>query len=486
MSIIALIDKYLEDLMEERNNFIDDLNQFPNFEKQVRRLSNELASGILSLTLSEADELIRNSGLRKDGYSIQRKDDRSLISSVGDFHFQHTLFKDKATGRYHYLLDELMSLPDKERLTSEAEAIMLNEAEAHSYQHAAEAISVGSQKVSRTTVMNKVHAVEDEFPEPIFEQETEKKHCRFLYLEADEDHIHRQQDGKIAGCMVGKLIYLFEGKEDVCKGKRTLVHPFYFAGLYQGSEMNQKLWDKVQQYIDEHYDTDYLETVYLTSDGGAWIQTGVDTLYKCKPVIDRFHMTKYINRASRLTGDKDKENDYKQRFYKYIYKDKLLAAKKLLGRIRSMNFGNANAEDFLDQCLSYFENNWDAIQRAYRDKNTLGSSTEGHVSNVLSDRMSSRPMGWSETGSDRMCKLRCFIRNHGRDKVVDLVRYRRELACQQYAATGTDGMIDPIQRKQYSKKQREDYVYIERMHATLESGSTVRKILAIREQLGGI
>ena len=47
-------------------------------------------------------------------------------------------------------------------------------------------------------------------------------------------------------------------------------------------------------------------------------------------------------------------------------------------------------------------------------------------------------------------------------------------------------MIDPIQRKQYSKKQREDYVYIERMHATLESGSTVRKILAIREQLGGI
>ena len=71
MSIITLIDKYLEDLMEERNNFIDDLNQFPNFEKQVRRLSNELASGILSLTLSEADELIRNSGLRKDGYMIR-------------------------------------------------------------------------------------------------------------------------------------------------------------------------------------------------------------------------------------------------------------------------------------------------------------------------------------------------------------------------------------------------------------------------------
>ena len=35
-------------------------------------------------------------------------------------------------------------------------------------------------------------------------------------------------------------------------------------------------------------------------------------------------------------------------------------------------------------------------------------------------------MGWSETGSDRMCRLRCFIRNYGREKVIDLVNYRRE------------------------------------------------------------
>ncbi|HJD03786.1 MAG TPA: UPF0236 family protein [Candidatus Mediterraneibacter caccogallinarum] len=48
--------------------------------------------------------------------------------------------------------------------------------------------------------------------------------------------------------------------------------------------------------------------------------------------------------------------------------------------------------------------------------------TEGHVSSVYSERMSSRPMGWSETGTDRMCRLRCFIRNYGREKVIDLVK----------------------------------------------------------------
>ena len=80
------------------------------------------------------------------------------------------------------------------------------------------------------TVMNKVHAVEKEIMRmegPI----SEKKACEYFYIEADEDHIHRQKEGKEQGCFTGKLVYLFEGKEDVCKGRRKLISPFYFGGL---------------------------------------------------------------------------------------------------------------------------------------------------------------------------------------------------------------------------------------------------------------
>lgn len=483
VDIIPLFTDYFREILAARESFIEDLDSLPTFEQQLRDLSNGFAAKLLSATLSEADELIRDSGARKDKYTIQRRDSRSLISIVGDVHFTHTLYKAKATGEYHYLLDEFISLPDKERTTSVAEAYMLNEAEAHSYQHAADSISTKTQVVSKTTVMNKVHAIEEEIPDE-FKAATQKKSCPILYIEADEDHIHRQQDGKENGCMMGKLVYLFEGKEDVCKGKRRLVEPFYFAGLYAGPEMNQRLWDSVESYIESHYELDDLKKVYLASDGGGWIQTGVDTIYKCRPVIDRFHMMKYINRACRLAGDKEK--DYKQRFYKYIYKGKLLAAKKLLGRIRSMHIGEKNAEDFLDQCCVYFENNWGAIERAYRDKEALGCSTEGHVSSVLSERMSSRPMGWSQIGSDRMCKLRAFVRNNGRDKVVDLVRYRRKQKCQKCAATGTDGMIDKSGRKLFSDKQRRDYAYVERLQANIGDCWTVKKTLAIRNQINGI
>lgn len=95
-------------------------------------------------------------------------------------------------------------------------------------------------------------------------------------------------------------------------------------------------------------------------------------------------------------------------------------------------------------------------------------------------------MGWSETGTDRMCKLRCFIRNYGREKVIDLVNYRRERELSVAAATGTDGMIDESQRKRYTAKQKEAQRYAEALHGTLSGSSTVRKILAIREQIGNI
>ena len=50
----------------------------------------------------------------------------------------------------------------------------------------------------------------------------------------------------------------------------------------------------------------------------------------------------------------------------------------------------------------------------------IGSSTEGHVSHVLSSRMSSRPMGWSREGADKLSRLRIYWMNGG--DMLKLVR----------------------------------------------------------------
>lgn len=65
-------------------------------------------------------------------------------------------------------------------------------------------------------MMNKVHAIEKEIPE-MEEVLEEKRVCEYLYIEADENHIHRQKEGEEQGCFIGKLVYLFEGKEETGK-----------------------------------------------------------------------------------------------------------------------------------------------------------------------------------------------------------------------------------------------------------------------------
>ena len=476
-TIITLLNSYVTGLLNAEDKFIDDLNEFPVLEKTVADLSNRMAAGFLAACLTTADMLISDSGTRKKDFKIQRQRMRTLISSVGDVSFMHTLYSDPE-GHSRCLLDEQIHLPDRERFTTLAEAKVLNEAEVHSYQHAAESITSGAQTITKTTVMNKVHAVEQDLPDP-GPASGEKKQLEYLYIEADEDHIHCQKDSENDGCFIGKLIYLFEGKEDICKGRRKLISPFYFGGLYNGTAGNAELWKGVEKYIRDRYDQDYLKCVYISGDGGGWIRSSTDYIYKSRFVTDRFHLMKYIYRVAGFTLD-DRETTIGM-FYKYIYRNRKQDVISLLDHIQNSCEGSDKA---VDDSRKFMLNNWGAIQTAFHDENVIGCSAEGHVSQVYSERMSSRPMGWSGTGSDRMCRLRCFVRNYGRDRIVDLVKYRRNKELGALAATGTEGMIDQPARTVYSADQRRARAYIERIQATLQMNSTVHKTFAIREQIG--
>ena len=477
--IITLLEDLGMDFVEIGSSFLDHLDQFDVLEKEAKELTDRAAARFMEGMLNYADELLCQSGRRKSRYDVQRHRQRTLITTAGDVTFTHTLFKDKASGKNQYLLDRAIELPSHERFSAQAEAKVLSEAEVYSYQHGADSLAIGAQTVSKVAVMEKIHGLREAFPQK--EAPVKKRCVEYLYIEADEDHVPRQKgDEKQAGSFMGKLIYLFEGKEDVCEGRRRLIRPHYHGGLYPGSDENAALWTEVQRYIEAHYETDLLKRVYISGDGANWIKAGVDYVDHSVFVADRFHLMKYINRVARLVLDDEKW--VKQRLYKYIYTDNLLAAKKMLTRIQNAS----GREDVVEDVRSYLVGNWEAIHRAFRDKHVVGCSAEGHVSNVYADRMSSRPMGWSEEGCDAMCHLRCYVRNEGREKIIDLVKYRRRLAMQDLEATGTDGMIEPTRvKRKYTKAQLITAAYEERMRATI-SGLTARKTLAIREQIGNI
>ncbi len=61
----------------------------------------------------------------------------------------------------------------------------------------------------------------------------------------------------------------------------------------------------------------------------------------------------------------------------------------------------------------YISNNWEGIKNLFGGEEKYRCSAEGHISHILSDRLSSRPMGWSVIGADEMARMRVYKANGG-------------------------------------------------------------------------
>lgn len=469
MDIISALNSFITEIFTAAANFIEDPRGMVELEERITAASHNTNARILEQILTEYDEFLRNLPDVKRQYVIQRRRERTLITTFGDVTFKRTLYKTIEDGSYHFLLDEKMQLPKDEHFSSLAEVRVLQEASRSSYQKAADSLRIGGQTISKVAVMNKVHGIEEELP---IKESAVKKVCKYLYIEADEDHIHRQKSDDKEGCIIGKLVYIYEGKEDVCKGKRRLTGAVYLGGRYAGSDGNRKLWERVDEYIRKTYDTEAIKRIYILGDGASWIKAGADYIFKGRFVADKYHLMKYINAAARQMLDDEEE--IKEAFYRHIYKGRKQRAQKLIERMKK------SAENIkpIEALESFLMNNWEAIRWAYKDKHVYGCSAEGHVSHIYADRMSSRPMGWSETGADRMCRLRCLIKSEGEGKIIELVEARRRRIYEELAATGTEGIRveTTTVRRKLTQAQKESAYYAERLHARFNNTLTRKKI----------
>lgn len=481
MTIVSLLEVLVNTLIEAEEKYFNNPRDFYSLENAVKTSTEAFAADFLGKVLSDVDEKICKSGWREGRYKIQRKDTRKLISSVGDISFDCTYFQSIKDGSYTHLLEDVIGLSKNERFTEKAEVTMLTEALKTSYQEATRALP-SKQKITKTTVMNKVHQLAEEVP---YEAPEEKKKIDYLFIEADEDHIAEQhgdsKEAKENKSFISKLVYIYECKQDA-KGSTTrkeLINKFYFSGLYPGKNGNEKLWKNVQDYIDKTYDGDSLKRVFVSGDGAAWIKSGADYLDKALFCADKFHLMKYINQAA--AQFLDEKEIVKNELWHVLYSKKPKAKERFIEYTDRM-LQCADKPEKVETLRTYVIGNWAAIRRTLRNKLVNGCSAESHISHVLSDRMSSRPMGWSQVGADRMSKLRCYERNYGREKIIDLVKYSREQRLLE--ATGTDCI--PVKEITLKELLAEHYdqskSYIERLQRQMP-GMTAKKSLSIRTNL---
>ena len=396
---------------------------------KIAEMVQGVTKGVVDLGLSMIaeewefyDELLWKRKDLRPGWQVIRRDKCSKITSLGEVVYTKTYFLNQKTGERSYLLDQLMGIEPHARLTEDAVARIFSEVVDSTYRKGGQNASLSEAEVSKETVMDKLHVLQ--FPGvPV---PAEKKQVKTLYIDADEDHVSLQyldKKGDIkdsrSNTFMPKLVYVYEGIEAE-EERHKLIGVKYFGGGYEGSQKTEELWKEVFNYISEAYDDKELERIYINGDGAEWIKSGAKLHGNAKFVLDRFHMHKYILAAtSHLL---DSAQDARSEIFRAINGKRKKDAEEVFDRIIAVT-DSASKQKAVETSKNYILGHWAAIMNGVRNrKDNIHCSAEGHVSHIFADRLSSRPMGWSRVGADKMARLRVYQKNGG--DMLELVRYQ--------------------------------------------------------------
>ena len=129
-------------------DYSSDMTKIAEMVQGVTKGVVELGLSIIAEEWESYDELLRKrKDLRPEWYVV-RRDENTLLTSLGSVRYHKTLFKNKVTGEYEYLLDRIMGLEKHARLTEDAEAQLLKEAVQTSYRRGGESASISGDAVS--------------------------------------------------------------------------------------------------------------------------------------------------------------------------------------------------------------------------------------------------------------------------------------------------------------------------------------------------
>ena len=404
--------------------YTEDLSKIAEMVYSVTDEVTRLGCSMIAEEWESYDELLRKRKDLRKGWYIVRRDETSLLTSLGEVVYHKTLFKNVATGESCYLLEQLMGLEHHARITEDAEARILKEASESSYRKGGANASIKGDCISKEAVMNKLHKLE--FPTLKVDK---KKELKTIYIDADEDHVSLQyleHKGDIrkprTNTVMPRIIYVYEGVDTEAEGRPRLINPRYFGGVYDGEKEVNRLWTEVLDYLNEAYDMDTIDRVYINGDGAAWIRSGEKIIPGARFALDKYHMHKYIIAAT--SHLEDSAEDVRSEIYQAIHKKTKWMAEGIFDRIIGITEKETKRKA-VEQAKAYILGNWTGIMLSMKSKDSnVRCSAEGHVSHVYADRMSSRPLGWCRTGADKMSRLRIYRQNEG--NMLELVRFQKK------------------------------------------------------------
>ena len=376
-----------------------------NIGKTAEALLDILKEGTCNLltNLLEAtdQEIAKARSMRKaDGLKVKERNvSRTITTSLGEITYHRTYYE-TGEGERVYLIDHLIGVEPYERISRELCAKLVNLAADLSYAKSAE---VSQAEVSRQTVCNKVIGLKEVVTEVKRVEKTPKE----LHIFTDEDHVHLN-GGK---SVMVPIATISEGIDTSDPKRHKLINPLHIAGYGMNGETFN---DQVEACLNERYDINAVEKIYIHGDGAARIVSLGEVFPNACHVLYGFHLEKYLKKLGHYEGASQRMGALRNALKAGNWD----TYKKLLTDIISLQ-----SDKDREKCKKIADYLWNNREAAHLrcDENICGSCTESIVSHVLSERLSRSPFSWSEPGLAKMAMLRVYRKN-GNQIVADDIR----------------------------------------------------------------
>lgn len=371
---------------------------FESLEEEYQSLSQQVMTKLFSWTLERMDaEILKTRD--KVRYECVRFEEHTGIAIFGEFTINRRLYRDRATGEYHFLLDEALGWLPGQRLSPKMRQAALDLATEVPFRRASTIISRFVPGISAMSVwrMTKeagqvAESQGEDIRREVYEDGVipEGRHeAGVLMIEADGVMIS-QQRSKNKKAEV-KLLTAYDGKKTIAKDRRSLAHRYSVAAARD----SDSFWEESSACILHQWKLDRIEKVELGGDGAAWVKQGSEIFPSAVYHLDRFHIRKNLTEALAFSA-----TGYQAAARAIEQKDRNTLA-GVLDRTAKASSGPRKAR--IKKLKAYLLDNWDGITSKLPEGG-LGV-IEGQVRHTIARRMKRIGARWSPQGTDRMARL---------------------------------------------------------------------------------
>ena len=365
---------------------INEEKYFPIISK-VQEHERNLIIKVIKDIFESIDEQYKNSSNRKTFYIINKSNvSRTITTIFGEVQFMRTYYESKLDGSLHFILDEVLGLPKYDKYDPIVKAMATNTYAKSNLSLAGQIIgerltnlsNLGINESIKTIPRQSIYNWIKDWSIPKTEYEL-KETPKILYIMADEKFIGCQD---LDGDIMIKSFVVFEGVENVSKGRRKLVNKTVI------NLISAKPWEEFSEILFQMYNPEIIENIYLLGDGASWIKSGISELkveenMDIKFLLCEFHYKQAINH---ITTDKDERD-----ILKLSFKDD--SKKEFNNYIEEIKRENPNRLETITKKQTYILKNYSYIKNMLASN--IGSSMEGHISHHVANQFGSRPKGYS-------------------------------------------------------------------------------------------